>query len=361
MVFTEEFQQGWDRCIQESRQSFVIKDVPYQRHWRSKFISEKKFVCVFPPIHGQIHLVAKGGEMLDCPVYYYHIARFSELIVYPLDQSRYDNVSDLKRSLLGLSTKSEQEQASSQKREHRQLKKKEKEKENLPLIKFEQKLQSISFLDTLLNSMKDLVNSTSVAKDVMQRLSSNILVNRRRTKNFALITGEVLEVNVNVETGRWALALPGQELIYSTIPYDMSKRYIAFLSILDVFENVAVGNFLKDNLKIYDVYLKRGLRQTPAKIERQHEYLEKDARFKICVAGRILQHLDTGPLTASLREIMLYQSVTNTGTLDFVEEVQTFVRNLNVNPVIILASALGLTIDDYLASPLMQTMRRYAK
>ncbi|WP_270229763.1 hypothetical protein [Lacticaseibacillus paracasei] len=359
MVFTEEFQQSWDRCIKEGRHSFVIKDVPYQRHWRSKFISEKKFVCVFPSIQGQIHLVAKGGKMLDSPVYYYNIARFSELIIYPLDQSKYDNVSDLKRSLLGLSTKSEREQDLSQKREHRQLKK--KERENLPLIKFEQQLQSISFPDTLLNSMKDIVNSESVAKEVIQRLTSNILVNRRRTKNFALITGEVLEVNVNVDTGRWALALPGQELIYSTIPYDMSKRYIAFLSILDVFENVAVGNFLKDNLKIYDVYLKKGLRQTPAKIEKQHECLKQDARFRICVAGRILQHLDTGPLTASLREKMLYQAVINTGTLDFVDEVQAFVRNLDVNPVIILASALGLTIDDYLASPLMQTMRRYAK
>lgn len=357
MTFDEEFKLLWLRCTEEQSQSFVMEHVKYQRHWRGKFLSEKKFVCVFPSVNGKLHLVAKNGKMLDCPMYYYDAEHLSKLIVYPLEQSPFDRVADLKRSLLGLSSRDDQNRLINQKRELRLAKR--AEKESLPSVRLNQQLKEADFSNTLVHSMKFLENSGSVAQEIIQGIAENISVNRRRSKNFALVTGEVLELDVELNNGRWSLALPGQELIYSTIPYDMSKRYIAFLSTLDTYESGVVENFLNDNIQIYDVYLKKGLRLTKEQIIRQHKLIEQDNRFKICIAGRILQHLDTGPLTASLPDKMLYQLVTESGTIDFVEEVQSFLRSANVNPAITLASALGLTVDEYLTAPLTQTMKGY--
>lgn len=357
MNFEEIFQLEWKRCIEKKNQSFVLEHVKRQRHWRGKFLSEKKFVCVFPSIEGKSHLVAKNGKTLACPTYYYDKEFLSKLIIYPLVQSLFDSALDLKRSLLGFPLNVGQNQLTNRKQELHQAQL--QEKETSILTHLSQQLQELALPDILLHSMKFLENSEPIAKEVVQKIIKNVSVNKRRTKNFALVTGEVLEFDVNATDGKWKLTLPRQELIYSTIPYDMSKRYIAFLSILDVYETEVVENFLNANMQIYDVYLKTGLHQTKEQIIKQHKLLDQDKCFKVCIAGRILQHLDTGPLTASLPDKMLYQFVIKSGTIDFVEEVQSFVRNVNVNSTIALASALDLTIDEYLTSPLTQTMKGY--
>lgn len=357
MSFEEAFRLKWIKCIKEKTQSFELSNIKYQRHWRGKFLSDKQFVCIFPPVLGVVHLVAKGGKMLDCPKYYYDELTLSKLVIYPLDQSAFNNVIDLKDSLLNRLFPVNKGRLTIRKNAPHNAQRADERKG--PIIRLNAQLEEANFLKNLRQSMQFQENSEKIAAEVLHGVANNIEVNKRRRKNFALATGEVLELDVNSDTGRWALSLPGQELIFSTIPYDMSKRYIAFLSALDVYEPAAVENFLNANINVYDVYLRRGLRRTKEQIAIQHEFLAQDRRFRVCVAGRILQHLDTGSLTASLSRKMLHKFVAVSGTTDFVAELQSFIGTVNIDPRIVLASTLGLTFDEYLTSPLTQTMKGY--
>lgn len=102
MSFQTDFQENWVRCIEKNETSFSIRDISKQSHWKSKFLSEKKFIFSLKDTDGRVYFFQKNGERLDLPKkdFLKEIENVPEMIIYPLQQSKYDSTSEYREFLI---------------------------------------------------------------------------------------------------------------------------------------------------------------------------------------------------------------------------------------------------------------------
>ncbi|MBO0487971.1 metallophosphoesterase family protein [Vagococcus fluvialis] len=151
--------------------------------------------------------------------------------------------------------------------------------------------------------------------------------NKRRRRNKIIVENESFELIYDVKQQEIQVAKK-DDLYFSIIPYDTSRKYIETAVLMFIEKPEFLDEYLKkhtDNLK---TYVKLALFQVTGKrfednsleVLNELSYLETDIYFKIQVVGRLLQHDETGPLSATLPYKFLYHFNLKTGIHGYIKE-----------------------------------------
>lgn len=163
--------------------------------------------------------------------------------------------------------------------------------------------------------------------NVLDSFIMNNPKNKRRRRNKIIVENESFELIYDVKQQEIQVAKK-DDLYFSIIPYDTSRKYIETAVLMFIEKPEFLDEYLKkhtDNLK---TYVKLALFQVTGKrfednsleVLNELSYLETDIYFKIQVVGRLLQHDETGPLSATLPYKFLYHFNLKTGIHGYIKE-----------------------------------------
>lgn len=151
--------------------------------------------------------------------------------------------------------------------------------------------------------------------------------NKRRRRNKIIAENESFELIYDVKQQEMQIAKKN-DLYFSIIPYDTSRKYIETAVLMFIEKPEFLDNYLKKHAENLKTYVKLALFQVTGKrfddnspeVLNELGYLETDIYFKIQVVGRLLQHDETGPLSATLPYKFLYHFNLKTGIHGYIKE-----------------------------------------
>ena len=127
------------------------------------------------------------------------------------------------------------------------------------------------------------------------------------------------------------------EIIYSAIPYGIGRNYIQRAAILTLLYPESTIEYLKKHKPNLMKYIKESLKQkkkASCLAEQYYQEIFKFPLFTIQVLGRMLQHDETGPLSANLPGKFLYDINQKTGISEYIAEFLKFVIEItNILPI----------------------------
>lgn len=159
--------------------------------------------------------------------------------------------------------------------------------------------------------------------------------NKRRPVNKTVFRNEYFQMTYNVKTETMAISSRG-EIVYSAIPYDTARNYIQRAAILFLMYPEAVDQYIESHKKNVERYLILSLFQvTGERLDTQsfevvqaYNEIIKNPLLKIQVYGRLLQHDETGPLSANLAGKFLFSENRKTGISGYLSEYIAFIIQL---------------------------------
>ncbi|MBP1047980.1 metallophosphoesterase [Enterococcus sp. BWM-S5] len=168
--------------------------------------------------------------------------------------------------------------------------------------------------------------------------------NKRRPVNKTLFRNDYFQLTCNMRDHSMAISSRG-DLVYSAIPYDTARNYIQRAAIQYLLHPEEVRHYIemhKPNieqylvLSIFQVTKKRVSKDSPEVVQ-AYNAIVQNPLLEIQVLGRLLQHDETGPLSANLAGKFLFSENVKTGIAGYVSEYLNF--------VVQLTQALPLTTD----------------
>jgi len=151
--------------------------------------------------------------------------------------------------------------------------------------------------------------------------------NRRRSVNKIIQRGDYFNLVYNLNEQRIVIQKK-DEIVFSAIPYDTARNYIQRAAVLTLLYPESTKQYLEKHKSNLMKYIKESLRQVgkSSNLAEQH-YLEifNSPLFMVQVLGRMLQHDETGPLSANLPGKFLYDVNQNTGITGYLIEFLKFV------------------------------------
>lgn len=168
--------------------------------------------------------------------------------------------------------------------------------------------------------------------------------NKRRPVNKTLFNNEYFQLTYNVKAETMAISSRG-DIVYSAIPYDTARNYIQRAAIQYLLQPEAVRQYIeahKPNLENYlalSIYQVTGKRVEKDSFEVLQAYnaILQNPLLEIQILGRLLQHDETGPLSANLAGKFLFSENAKTGISEYIAEYLNF--------VVQLTNSLPLTTD----------------
>lgn len=166
--------------------------------------------------------------------------------------------------------------------------------------------------------------------------------NKRRPVNKTLFNNEYFQLTYNMKAGTMSVSSRG-DIVYSAIPYDTARNYIQRAAIQYLLHPEAVRQYIeahKPNLENYlalSIYQVSGKRVEKDSFEVLQAYnaILQNPLLEIQVLGRLLQHDETGPLSANLAGKFLFSENVKTGISEYVAEYLNFVVQVtNYLPII---------------------------
>jgi hypothetical protein len=162
--------------------------------------------------------------------------------------------------------------------------------------------------------------------------------NKRRRVNKVLFQNSFFELSYSTTTQQLKIASRG-DLVYSAIPYDTARNYIQRAAVQYLLHPESVDQYLEKHQATLAKYFGLGIFQltnqqkdaTSSEVKQAFADLERDPLFKIQVVGRLLQHDETGALSANLAGKFLYQENKKTGIAEYVSEYLNFLLELTTN------------------------------
>lgn len=182
--------------------------------------------------------------------------------------------------------------------------------------------------------------------------------NIRRPVNKTIFRNDYFKLVYNMHTKDMEVFSRG-DIVYSAIPYDTARHYIQYASIQYLLYPEETREYLNMNKNNIETYIKLSIFQITNKrvnknsIEFKQAYnaIFQNPLLEIQVLGRLLQHDETGPLSANLAGKFLFSENVNTGISEYVYEYLKF--------VIQLTAALPITTNgkkvELLESKLLET------
>lgn len=172
-----------------------------------------------------------------------------------------------------------------------------------------------------------LIQNTITPFDGLYDLFDLYSENRRRSVNKIIHRGEYFNLIYNLNDQK-ILIQKKDELIFSTIPYDTARKYIQRAAILTLLYPDATKEYLKKHKLNLIKYIEQSLRQVGKSTDLSGRYYQEIFRsplFMMQILGRMIQHDETGPLSANLAGKFLYDVNQNTGITGYLVEFLKFI------------------------------------
>lgn len=159
--------------------------------------------------------------------------------------------------------------------------------------------------------------------------------NTRRPVNKTLFRNEYFELVYNMKTKDLGISSRG-DIVYSAIPYDTARNYIQRAAIQYLLHPEEARKYIKMHEGNLEEYIKLGIFQVTNKRRRKNHNEVKQAYnaifqnplFEIQILGRLLQHDETGPISANIAGKFLYSENVKTGISEYIFEYLNFVVQL---------------------------------
>ncbi|WP_280737492.1 MULTISPECIES: metallophosphoesterase [unclassified Enterococcus] len=159
--------------------------------------------------------------------------------------------------------------------------------------------------------------------------------NSRRPVNKTLFRNQYFQLTYNVKNQAFNISSRG-DLVYSAIPYDTARSYIQRAAVQYLVHPEAVQRYLamhKGNiqqylmLSIFQVTGRKVNKESP-EVQQAYAAIAENPLFEIQILGRMLQHDETGPLSANLAGKFLFSENVKTGIAGYLSEYLNFIIQL---------------------------------
>ena len=175
---------------------------------------------------------------------------------------------------------------------------------------------------------------SAVSVDIQQRFDL-YSENKRRPINKTLFKNDYFQLTYNTRDQTMAISSRG-DLVYSAIPYDTARSYIQRAAIQYLLHPEAVHQYLDAHKSNIETYLKLSIFQisnqrvdeNSFEMIQAYQAIRQNPLLEIQVLGRLLQHDETGPLSANLAGKFLFSENAKTGISAYVSEYLNFVVQL---------------------------------
>ncbi|MEO1771694.1 metallophosphoesterase family protein [Candidatus Enterococcus ferrettii] len=159
--------------------------------------------------------------------------------------------------------------------------------------------------------------------------------NKRRPINKTLFKNDYFQLTCNMRDQTLNVCSQG-DIVYSAIPYDTARNYIQRAAIQYLLHPKAVRQYIESHKNTLEKYLMLSIFQvTGKKVEENspevcqaHQAIFDNPLFEIQILGRLLQHDETGPLSANLAGKFLFSENVRTGISEYIGEYLNFVVQL---------------------------------
>lgn len=170
------------------------------------------------------------------------------------------------------------------------------------------------------------VGSEIILSEQFLKLIENIPENNRRKVNKIVKKGDFFDVIYNLNEKK--LIIQKKDLlIYSAIPYDTARLYIQRAAVLTLLYPDSTVEYLKEHEQNLKKYIEISLKQVDkpkSEIKKYYNAIFERPLFMIQILGRMLQHDETGALSANLPGKFLYDINEKTGITGYLVEFIKF-------------------------------------
>ena len=176
----------------------------------------------------------------------------------------------------------------------------------------------------------------------LQRLINRFPENRRRTVNKIIDKDQYFSLIYNLKNNKIDIENKS-DLLYSTIPHDVSRKYIQTAAIVYKKNPQYVDDFIELHRPILEIYFKQAIsvikgskyRIKKSELDSAYSDIFKDPLFEIQIMGRLISHDELGPLSASIERKFLYYYNKKTGISGYVWQYLKYVEKITNNYPII--------------------------
>lgn len=156
--------------------------------------------------------------------------------------------------------------------------------------------------------------------------------NKRRPINKTILRNEYFQLTYNVRDQTMAISSRG-DLVYSAIPYDTARNYIQRAAIQYLLHPTEVRTYIESHKENLEKYLMLSLFQTTQQkvaedskeVKQAYQAIFQNPLLEIQILGRLMQHDETGPLSANLAGKFLFSENVKTGIAGYISEYLAFV------------------------------------
>ncbi|MGM0169401.1 hypothetical protein IGI39_003717 [Enterococcus sp. AZ135] len=168
--------------------------------------------------------------------------------------------------------------------------------------------------------------------------------NKRRPVNKTVFKNDFFQLTYNTRNHAMAISSKGN-LVYSAIPYDTARNYIQRAAIQYLLHPEEIRKYIELHQTTLEKYLTLSIFQVTGnrvdeqsfEVKQAYHAILQNPLLEIQIAGRLMQHDETGPLSANLAGKFLFSENVKTGIAGYISEYLNF--------VVQLANSLPLMID----------------
>lgn len=181
-------------------------------------------------------------------------------------------------------------------------------------------------------------NNLEISQNLLEGRFELYPENRRRSVNKVIYQSQYFQLVYNLNHKSLAIESKG-DLIYSAIPYDTGRNYIQKASIQAILHPNETRKYIEsheNNLKKYlalSIFQLTGQRVAldSNEVKQAYQQIFADPLFEMQVLGRMMQHDETGPLSANLAGKFLHSENRKTGISPYLAEYLKFVVEVTQN------------------------------
>lgn len=208
---------------------------------------------------------------------------------------------------------------------------------------------------------------TALAETVPKVLTERIEQypeNKRRPVNKTIFKNDYFQLTYNTKKASLAIASKG-DLVYSAIPYDTARNYIQRAAIQYLLHPEDIRRYIELHQTTLEKYLMLSIFQLTGsrvdensfEVKQAYQAVLQNPLLEIQIAGRLMQHDETGALSANLAGKFLFSENKKTGIAGYISEYLNFAVSLanslplmiDGNDVKLLDTQVPLSIDNSLS------------
>lgn len=159
--------------------------------------------------------------------------------------------------------------------------------------------------------------------------------NKRRPVNKTLFKNDYFKLTYDMKKKDLAISSRG-DIVYSAIPYDTSRNYIQRAAIQYLLYPEEAREYIRSHKVNLETYIMPSIFQVTKKrvgkdsfeVKQAYNAIFQNPLFEIQILGRLLQHDETGPISANLPGKFLFNENIHTGISEYIFEYLNFVIQL---------------------------------